>query len=145
MQAASRLLSYEPNEVPEERRHPLWAFVKRFWGLSAWMLELISFQLLLFFVLFSIGSIRERYRFWASKPSRTLVLAILAGTTVGLLAGAHGFGEMPPLPLTYTALTIGWFGILVLAPNDSLKAWWMGRENADQAIGGAKSRDDFRP
>ena len=91
-------------------------------------LQTFTFQLLLFFALFSIVSIRERRRFWASKPSRTLMLAILADTAVGLLVGAYGFGEIQPLPLTYTALIIAGSGILVLGLNDSLKAWWMSRE-----------------
>jgi len=29
------------NEVPEKKTHPLWSFLKKFWGLTAWMLELI--------------------------------------------------------------------------------------------------------
>ena len=29
------------NEVPEQKRHPLRMFLGKFWGLSAWMLELI--------------------------------------------------------------------------------------------------------
>jgi H+-transporting ATPase len=29
------------NEVPEKKPHPLWSFLKKFWGLTAWMLELI--------------------------------------------------------------------------------------------------------
>jgi len=31
---------YGMNAVPEEKRHPLREFAKRFWGLTAWMLEL---------------------------------------------------------------------------------------------------------
>jgi H+-transporting ATPase len=29
------------NEVPEKKAHPLRSFLKKFWGLTAWMLELI--------------------------------------------------------------------------------------------------------
>lgn len=29
------------NEVKERKRHPVWNFLKKFWGISAWMLELI--------------------------------------------------------------------------------------------------------
>lgn len=31
-----------PNDVPEKRAHPLALFLRKFWGLSAWMLELIA-------------------------------------------------------------------------------------------------------
>ena len=37
----SRLKQYGYNEVPEEKINPVVRFVKRFWGLTAWMLEII--------------------------------------------------------------------------------------------------------
>lgn len=37
----SRLQEYGYNEVPEPKKRPLVAFLRKFWGLSAWMLELI--------------------------------------------------------------------------------------------------------
>jgi plasma-membrane proton-efflux P-type ATPase len=37
----ARVLESGPNEVAERTGHPLLAFLGRFWGLSAWMLELI--------------------------------------------------------------------------------------------------------
>jgi len=36
-----RLKQYGYNEVPEKKTNPLVRFVKKFWGLTAWMLELI--------------------------------------------------------------------------------------------------------
>lgn len=39
--ATARLAQTGPNEVPERRDHPLVRFAGKFWGLSAWMLELI--------------------------------------------------------------------------------------------------------
>ncbi|BAI61346.1 putative plasma-membrane proton-efflux P-type ATPase [Methanocella paludicola SANAE] len=35
-----RLTEYGYNEVPEKKKSPLMSFLKRFWGLTAWMLEL---------------------------------------------------------------------------------------------------------
>jgi plasma-membrane proton-efflux P-type ATPase len=40
--ATARLASQGPNEVPEKRSHPASRFAKKFWGLSAWMIELIA-------------------------------------------------------------------------------------------------------
>ena len=40
--ADTRLAKQGPNEVPEKRNHPILRFAKRFWGLSAWMIELIA-------------------------------------------------------------------------------------------------------
>lgn len=39
--AAERLKRLGPNEVPEKVPHPLLLIAKKFWGLTAWMLELI--------------------------------------------------------------------------------------------------------
>ncbi len=40
-EVAARLKQYGYNEVLERRAHPLLAFAAKFWGISAWMLELI--------------------------------------------------------------------------------------------------------
>jgi len=40
-EAQRRLMQYGPNEVAEKRRNPLLSFLKKFWGLSAWMIEAI--------------------------------------------------------------------------------------------------------
>jgi H+-transporting ATPase len=41
-EAASRLRQDGPNDVPEKRTHPVRTFLGKFWGLSAWMLELMA-------------------------------------------------------------------------------------------------------
>jgi plasma-membrane proton-efflux P-type ATPase len=40
--ATARLDRDGPNEVPERPSRPLWRLLRKFWGLSAWMLELIA-------------------------------------------------------------------------------------------------------
>ncbi len=40
-EAARLLAEHGPNEVLEQRRHPVRALLAKFWGLSAWMLEII--------------------------------------------------------------------------------------------------------
>jgi H+-transporting ATPase len=40
-EAARRLAAQGPNDVPEKKPHPLLNFARKFWGLSAWMIELI--------------------------------------------------------------------------------------------------------
>lgn len=40
--AAARLRRDGPNDVPEKRSHPFLSFARKFWGLSAWMIELIA-------------------------------------------------------------------------------------------------------
>jgi plasma-membrane proton-efflux P-type ATPase len=41
-EAAARLARDGPNEIPERRAHPLARLAVKFWGVSAWMLELIA-------------------------------------------------------------------------------------------------------
>ena len=41
-EAQSRLTRDGANDVPEQKRHALLLFARKFWGLSAWMLELIA-------------------------------------------------------------------------------------------------------
>ncbi len=40
--AAARLNRDGPNDIPEKKRHPVLGFLGKFWGLSAWMIELIA-------------------------------------------------------------------------------------------------------
>jgi H+-transporting ATPase len=42
IEAASRLQQGGPNEVATKRPHPVFRLAQKFWGLSAWMLELIA-------------------------------------------------------------------------------------------------------
>ena len=40
--AAARLSRDGPNDIPEQKSHPVIRFLGKFWGLSAWMVELIA-------------------------------------------------------------------------------------------------------
>ena len=40
--AAAQLRRDGPNDVPEKKSHPFLSFARKFWGLSAWMIELIA-------------------------------------------------------------------------------------------------------
>ena len=42
IEARRRLASEGANEVAEKKRQPLMVFARKFWGLSAWMIELIA-------------------------------------------------------------------------------------------------------
>lgn len=42
IEAKSRLTRLGPNAIPEKARHPISRFLRKFWGLSAWMIELIT-------------------------------------------------------------------------------------------------------
>ena len=90
-------------------------------------LQTFAFQTLLFFAIFSILSVRERRRFWASPPSLTLALALSADAGAGLLIGALGLGDLKPLAISETALIIGVACVFSLVVNDFVKVALMAR------------------
>jgi len=92
-------------------------------------LRTFAFQTLLFFALFSMVSIRERRRFWASRPSAILGAALLADALVGILLGLAGLAELRPLPPAHTALIVGFALVSCLGINDALKCQLLRRHS----------------
>ena len=84
-------------------------------------LETFSFQLLLFFALFSIVSIRERRAFWASAPSAVLALALGADAIAGLLIGRFGIAELQPIAIGQTGIIAAYAFVCSLIVNDFVK------------------------
>jgi plasma-membrane proton-efflux P-type ATPase len=91
-------------------------------GADRGRLHTFSFQVLLFFALFSIVSIRERRMFWSSRPSWLLIVGLVAEACVGALIGARGFAEMRPLSAYETATIVGYALGCCLLINDSIKS-----------------------
>jgi hypothetical protein len=89
--------------------------------------QTFTFQVLLFFALFSIISIRERRGFLASMPSRPLALALAADACAGVAIGLVGLGELKPLPPAQTALVILYAVTFSLIVNDRVKVFLIAR------------------
>lgn len=96
-------------------------------------LETFTFQLLLFFALFSIVSVRERGPFWRSRPSMPLTIGLAADGLVGLAVGLHGFAELRALPFHQTAWVVAFTAFCALGPNDLLKALLTARTESVRA------------
>lgn len=94
-------------------------------------LETFSFQVLLFFALFSILSIRERRRFWSSAPSAVLALALGADAFVGTLIGRFGMAELHPISLRQTGLIVASALVCSLVLNDFVKTMLIRRIQRD--------------
>ncbi|MGE5336965.1 MAG: HAD-IC family P-type ATPase [Gemmatimonadota bacterium] len=99
-------------------------------GANAGLRQTFTFQVLLFFALFSIVSIRERRAFWASRPSRTLVIALASDACVGLAIGLVGLGELSSMPLATTAVVIVYSMACGLIVNDRVKVALLARRQA---------------
>jgi magnesium-transporting ATPase (P-type) len=90
-------------------------------------LHTFTFQTLFYFALFSILSIRERRRFWASRPSGILILALLLDALVGTALSTTGIPGLAPLPWPQTLVIFSYAMVCALFVNDGLKVALMRR------------------
>jgi H+-transporting ATPase len=82
----------------------------------------LSFQMLFYFAIFSILSVRERGHFWESRPSEAFLGSVIFGlvcvtamTTVGIP------GLFDPLPFSITLVIILYSSVLSFLLNDEVK------------------------
>ena len=90
-------------------------------GRTQGRLQTFTFQVLFFFALFSLVSIRERRPFWKSRPSQTLAIALILDGCAGILIGLVGLGELRPLLLRETGLILVFALVFSLGVNDVIK------------------------
>jgi plasma-membrane proton-efflux P-type ATPase len=97
-------------------------------GLSQWglatnenMLYTFSFLTLLYFAAFSIVSARERHWFWKTRPSRTVLIAIMAEIFIGTGLTYVGLPGLIPLPWWQPLLILMFAISMCLVLNDSVK------------------------
>ena len=80
-----------------------------------------SFLTLLYLAVFSIVSARERRWFWATMPSQTLVVALVAEAFTGTVLTRVGLPGLMPLPWWQTLTILGYAMGSCLVVNDALK------------------------
>ncbi len=85
------------------------------------LLQTFTFEMLLFFALFSLLAVRERRHFWRSMPSRTLLLALLLEGIVGATLGTVGVPGLSRIPFVMTLSVIGYSFLFSLVVNDWIK------------------------
>jgi H+-transporting ATPase len=85
------------------------------------MLNTFSFDMLLFGGLFTIFVVRERGNFWESKPSKPLLVAIIADVVISSAISVAGIPGLSPIPILYVAIALAWFFAFGLLLNDQLK------------------------
>ena len=84
-------------------------------------LNTFSFDMLLFGGLFTIFVVRERGNFWKSKPSRPLLIAIIADILISSIISITGVPGLAPISPMNMALALAWFFVFGLLFNDQLK------------------------
>ncbi|MEN6310135.1 MAG: plasma-membrane proton-efflux P-type ATPase, partial [Acidobacteriota bacterium] len=110
------------------------ALGRKLWGLttSDAVVRTFSFEILLFSALASVFIVRERRRFWCSRPSPFLAGIILADAVAGAAVAKIGIpGVFPPLPLTMTVFLLGYNLAVSLILNDSVKTFLFARTGRD--------------
>ena len=80
-----------------------------------------SFLTLLYFAAFSIVSARERRWFWATMPSRVVLIAVLAEVLVGTVLTRVGLPGLMPLPWLQTGAIFAYAMVTCLIVNDAAK------------------------
>jgi len=84
-------------------------------------LHTFSFLTLLYFAVFSILSARERHRFWASMPSKSLVVALIADALIGTTLTFVGIPGLMPLPWWQIFWIFAYAMVACLVVNDAVK------------------------
>ena len=80
-----------------------------------------SFLTLLYFAAFSIVSARERRWFWATMPSKVVLVAAVAEVLVGTILTRIGLPGLMPLPWPQTLVIFGYALVACLVVNDAVK------------------------
>jgi H+-transporting ATPase len=80
-----------------------------------------SFLTLLYFAAFSIVSARERSWFWATRPSKVVLVAVMAEVLVGTILTRVGLPGLMPLPWLQTLAIFAYAMVTCLVLNDAVK------------------------
>ena len=81
----------------------------------------LTFEILFYSAMFLIFNVRERGHFWNSKPSKTLLLAIISSIIAGTVIATTGLPGLKALPLTITLFTMLCSAAFSFVPNDLVK------------------------
>jgi H+-transporting ATPase len=84
-------------------------------------LSTFSFLMLLYFAVFSVLSARERSWFWATMPSKTLLLALSTEVSVGTVLTFVRFLGFEPLPWWQVVAVFAYAMLACLGVNDAAK------------------------
>lgn len=100
-------------------------------------LNTFSFEVLLFFALFSIFVVREKEHFWHSTPSKTLLLILIADMILAIALSTFGLLGLTAVPLSLTLVVILYTAFSSFAVNDlikfaMLKKWPLAEEISTQ-------------
>jgi magnesium-transporting ATPase (P-type) len=91
-------------------------------GANTAALHTFSFQSLLYFALFSILSVRERSRWWRSRPSGVLAAALAVDAVIGFVLPFARLPGLQPIPVGQTLAIVCAAAAATFLLNDAVKA-----------------------
>jgi len=80
-----------------------------------------SFEIILYFGLFSLFVVREKRHFWNSWPSKTLLFLLIGDMILGVFLATFGLLTFKAIPLNDTLIVIGYTALISFAINDLIK------------------------
>jgi H+-transporting ATPase len=80
-----------------------------------------TFEILFYSAMFLIFNVREKRHFWNSKPSKTLLVAIVISIIVATGIVTIGIPDLEPVPLAQTLLVMSLSAAFSLVVNDLIK------------------------
>jgi len=80
-----------------------------------------TFEILFYSAMFLIFNVRERGHFWDSRPSRTLLIAIILSMIAAVVVTTVGLPGFKPIPLTQTFFVVSCSAAFSLLFNDLVK------------------------
>jgi H+-transporting ATPase len=80
-----------------------------------------SFEILFYFAMFLIFNVRERGHFWDSRPSKTLLTAMILSMIAATIVTTTGIPGLKPIPLTETLFVALCTATFSLTINDMAK------------------------
>jgi len=84
-------------------------------------LSTFSFEILLFFALFSIFVVREKGHFWQSAPSKTLLIILIADIMLGIILSSFGLLGFKAISLEETLVVFACTAVSSFIINDLVK------------------------
>jgi H+-transporting ATPase len=96
-------------------------------GLADPALYTSTFEVLFYSALLLIFNVRERGFFWKSKPSRTLLTAIVGSLVVGSIIVSFGIPSLPPVPPLETLVIFLLSALFAFTVNDAVKVFFVER------------------
>ncbi len=84
-------------------------------------LQTFSFETLFFFAIFSLFAVRERGRFWDSRPSRMLLTVLSAEGILTAVAATVGLPGLSAVPVWQTLCVVAYSFAFSLVANDWVK------------------------